>query len=184
MKRSVAVLMGLVTMLPLTAGVPAAEATGGGACTITGTINFAHAALDATHGLWTIGPAVITCQGVYNGYERFTTPGQFSGAGTYTALPAGNGTCLRHIGSGKVDYTFATTAADIHMVEAQNYMLAGAGAFTTPSLRGTFQVTPPYDGDCVTKPVTKAFFVAETSLVRFYPPDKDRYLPKLPNQPS
>ena len=179
MKRSVAVVMGLL-LLPLAGIMPAAEATGGGACTITGTITFSGVPGNGTHGTWTIDPAVIACQGLDNGYERFTNPGKFSGTGSYTALPTRSGTCLHHVGSGTVDYTFATSGADIHLVEPQNYALAGAGAFMTPSLRGTFQVTPPYDGDCVTKPVTSALFVAEATLVRFHPPDKDRYIPRLP----
>ena len=177
MKKSAAVVMGLL-LLPLAGVVPPAEATGGGACTITGTITFSN--VHSTRGTWTIDPAVITCQGLYNGYERFTNPGTFSGTGSYTALPTRSGTCLHHVGSGTVDYTFSTSGSDIHLVEPQSYALAGAGAFATPSLRGTFQVTPPYDGDCVTKPVTRALFVAEATLVRFHPPDKDRYIPKLP----
>lgn len=181
MKRSVAVVMGLL-LVPLAAVTPAAEATGGGACTITGTIVFSHPPLESAHGVWTIEPAVITCQGLYNGYERFTGPGKFAGTGSYTALPTRSGTCLHHLGSGTVDYTFATSGADIHLVEPQSYALAGAGAFTTPSLRGTFQVSPPYDGDCVTKPVVRALFVAEATLVRFQPPDKNRYIPRLPKQ--
>ena len=44
------------------------------------------------------------------------------------------------------------------------------GRFTTPSLNGTFQVAPS-SGDCVTKSVTSAVFVAEAALVRFVPPD-------------
>ena len=181
MKRSVAVVMGLL-LLPLAGVVPTAEATGGGACTITGTITFARSAADSRGGVWTIDPAVIQCQGLYNGYERFIGPGSFSGTGSYTALAPGDGTCLNHVGSGIVDYKVATSGYDIHLVEPQNYALAGAGAFTTPSLRGTFQVTPPYEGDCVTKPVTRALFVAEATLVRFYPPDPDRYIPKPPKR--
>jgi hypothetical protein len=41
-------------------------------------------------------------------------------------------------------------------------------------------VTPPYEGDCLTKPITKALFVAEATLVRFFPPDPDRYSPPKP----
>lgn len=48
--------------------------------------------------------------------------------------------------------------------------MAGTGAFSTPTLRGTFQVTPPYDGDCQTTPLTKALFFAEASMVRFRAP--------------
>jgi hypothetical protein len=32
----------------------------------------------------------------------------------------------------------------------------------------------------VTKPVTTALFVAQASLLRFYPPDPDRYVPEKP----
>jgi hypothetical protein len=36
----------------------------------------------------------------------------------------------------------------------------------------------PYDGNCVTKPVTKALFVAQAVLTRFYPEDPTNRLPK------
>lgn len=176
MKRCVRVAIGLAG-LPLVGFIPAADATGGAACTITGTITFASSGADAAQGVWTIDPAVINCHGLFNGYDRIVGPGAFSGTGSYTALPGGTGECLRNIGSGTVDYTFPTAASDVHLVERQDYALAGVGAFTTPSLRGTFQVTPPYEGDCVTKPITKALFVAEATLVRFVPPDPDRYTP-------
>ena len=163
--------------LPLVGFVPAADATGAAACTITGTITFAHSPNSTAEGVWTIDPAIISCQGLFNGYERILGPGKFSGKGSYTALPGGNGTCLRNVGSGKVDYTFPTTGADVHLVEPNEYTLAGVGAFTSPSLKGTFEITPPYEGDCVTKPITKALFVAEAALIRFVPPDPNRYLP-------
>src|SRR5436305_3094016 len=171
-------------MLPLTAFVPAARATGGGACTITGTISFTPAGTPTTMGSWTIEPAVIDCNGLYNGYRRFNGPGSFTGTGSYTALPVGNGPCLHQAGTGTVDYRFPTTGDDIHLVEPQDYTLVGAaGTFTTPSLTGAFQITPPYEGDCVTTPITRALFVAQATLVRFYPPDPHRYLPP-PQQPS
>jgi len=163
--------------LPLAGFVPAADATGAAACTITGTITFIHSPDDNTQGVWTIDPGIIDCRGLFNGYDRIVGPGRFTGTGSYTALPGGTGTCLRNVGSGTVDYTFPTAASDVHLVERQDYTLAGVGAFTTPTLRGAFQVTPPYDGDCVTKPITKALFVAETTLVRFVPPDPERYRP-------
>jgi len=175
-KRWVAMLMGLV-MLPWAGNVPAARATGGGACIITGTITFSHSANTTGQGKWAIDPAVLHCQGVYNGSERFNGPGRFKGTGSYTPLPTGSGTCLHHVATGTVDYSFPTTQADVHLVEPNDYTLAGAGALTTPSLRGTFQLTPPYEGDCVTKPVTRALFVAQATLIRFRPPDKDRYAP-------
>ena len=176
MKRAVALLLGL-TMAPLVGPVPAAQATGAGVCTISGTISFTHSPVRATQGLWNI-EGVLNCQGLYNGYRRFNGPGTFAGSGTYTALPLGNGSCLHHDGSGTVDYRFPTTGDDIHLVEPQDYTLVGAaGTFTTPSLRGAFQITPPFEGDCVTTPLTRALFVAEATLVRFYPPDPNRYLP-------
>jgi hypothetical protein len=172
-------VLGLVLLIQSGWLQPAA-ATGTAACTISGTITFTHSDLTSTDGSWAIGPAVINCQGPYNGYERIIGPGQFAGAGTYTAFPPGTGTCLHSVGSGTVEYGFPTTAYDIRLVEPHNYTLAGAGVFTTPSLKGTFQVTPPYDGDCVTKPVTTALFVAQASLLRFYPPDPNRYIPEKP----
>ena len=179
MRRSIRWAMGPV-VLTLVGWVPAAEATGTAVCTISGTITFSDSELTSTTGSWAIGPAVINCQGPYNGYERITGPGRFAGAGTYEAFPPATGTCLHSIGSGTVDYGFPTTAYDIRLVEPNTYALAGAGVFSTPSLKGTFEVTPPYDGDCVTKPVTTALFVAQASLLRFYPPDPDRYKPKKP----
>lgn len=176
MNRVVRLAVG-VASVPLVGFVPAAHATGVSACTITGTITFSSSATDVTQGTWTIDPAVISCHGLFNGYDRIVGPGRFTGSGSYTALPGGTGECLRNIGSGTVDYTFPTSASDVHLVERQDYTLAGVGAFSTPSLRGTFQVTPPYDGDCLTAPVTKALFVAQASLVRFVPPDPDRFSP-------
>jgi hypothetical protein len=169
--------MALTLAVPLVGFVPAADATGAAGCTITGTITFVHSANSTTEGVWTIAPAVISCQGLFNGYERILGPGGFSGTGSYTALPGGSGTCLRNVGSGTVDYTFPTTASDVHLVEPNDYTLTGIGTFTSPSLKGSFQVTPPFEGDCVTKPITRALFLAETTLVRFVPPDPKRYVP-------
>jgi hypothetical protein len=175
-KRTVRLALALAS-LPLIGFVPPAEATGAAACTISGTITFLPSDNTTAQGAWMIGPAVISCQGLFNGYERILGPGTFSGAGSYTALPGGSGHCLRNVGSGTVDYTFPTTGADVHLVEPNDYTLAGVGTFSTPSLRGTFEVTPPYEGDCLTKPITKALFLAQTTLVRFVPPDPNRYLP-------
>jgi hypothetical protein len=168
-------------MGPLLGLAPIADATGGGACTISGTMAFTAPSAAATHGTWSIDPAVISCQGLYNGYERILGPGSFTGSGTYTAFPDAGGSCLHNMGSGMVSYTVLTAAYDVHLTEPHAYTLAGgAGTFSTTSLTGTFQVLPPYDGDCVTKPVTKALFVAQATLVRFYPPDPNRYIPKMP----
>jgi hypothetical protein len=178
-KRSIRWVTGLM-VLALVGSVPPAVATGTAVCTISGTITFSHSELTTTEGFWTIGPAVINCQGPYNGYERITGPGSFAGSGRYTAFPYGSGTCLHSVGKGTVEYGFPTTAYDIRLVEPNNYTLVGAGAFSSPSLKGTFEVAPPYDGDCVTKPVTTALFVAQGWLLRFYPPDPDRYKPEKP----
>jgi hypothetical protein len=164
-KRSVAVLMGLV-LLPLIGFAPNADAAGGGVCSISGTINFLPESGAATKGKWSIEPAVISCQGLFRAYERITGPGAFLGTGTYTALPDGNGACLHQVGSGEVDYTIPTTEADVHITEPHEFVLAGGGAFTTPSLNGSFEVTPPYHGDCMTRPVTRATFVAQGVLLR------------------
>lgn len=183
--------MGLGALtLALIGFVPPAEATGTAVCTISGTITFSHSELTSTNGQWAIDPAVISCQGLYNGYERIMGPGKFAGSGTYTAFPSGSGTCLHSVGKGTVQYGFPTTDYDIRLVEPNDYTLVGAGAFSSPSLKGTFELPPPYDGDCVTKPVTTALFVAQASLVRFYPggggrPDPprdppDRYQPEKP----
>lgn len=174
MKRIIVLAVGL--MMPLVGHVPRADATGAAVCSITATITFSAGSLAATHGSWTIGPGVISCQGLFNGYERIMGPGSFTGSGTYRAFPGGSGTCLRNAGTGTLDYGFPTSQADIHLVERGAYTLAGAGAFMTPSLRGTFQVAP-LDGDCVTKPVTTGLFVAEATLVRFVPPGPDRFVP-------
>jgi hypothetical protein len=74
---------------------------------------------------------------------------------------------MHHVGTGKVDYMIPTSEADVRIQEPHDFVLAGAGAFTTPSLRGTFQITPPYEGDCVTRPVTRATFIAQAVLLRF-----------------
>ena len=163
----------VLALTPMVGAVPPARATGAGVCTVTGTITFSAGSLAATDGVWTIGPAVISCQGLFNGYERIIGSGSFTGSGTYRAFPDGTGTCLRHVGTGTLNYGFPTSQADIRLVEPNSYTLAGAGAFTTPSLRGTFKVAPT-DGDCVTKPVTTAIFVAEATLIRFAPPDPNR----------
>lgn len=175
MKRTILLTVGLV-MMPFVGQVPHAGATGGAVCSVTATITFSAGSLVATAGSWAIGPGVISCQGLFNGYERIIGPGSFTGSGTYKALPDGSGTCLRNVGTGTLDYGFPTSQADIHLVEPSTYTLAGAGAFMTPSLRGTFQVAP-LDGDCVTRPVTTGVFVAEVTLVRFAPPDPNRLVP-------
>jgi hypothetical protein len=165
MGRSVAVLAGLALALVL-GPVPAAEAgVGVGACTIGGTITFTPSEQTAGQGTWAIAPGAIHCRGQFNTYEYMTRQGEFSGSGTYTSASSSEGGCFRELGTGEVDYWIPTDRQDIHVIEPYAFLLAGAGAFTTPTLRGTFQITT-YDGNCVTGPVTKASFLAQVTLLR------------------
>jgi hypothetical protein len=149
--------------------VPAANAAGAAACVISGTISFVPPSDASGQGAWSIGPAMINCQGIFSGYH-FIGPGPFTGSGSYTAtLPSSGGSCVDQVGTGTVDYTLQTEAMDYHKVEAKRFVLAGAGEFTTPSLRGSLQLMPPYEGDCVTKPVTRATFFAEGVMARANP---------------
>jgi len=159
-------LLALVLVLWPINAAPPAQAAGLAACTITGTIRFFPSSDNRMQGAWSVEPAVIDCRGLFRGWERILRPGSFSGSGTYAALPTGTGTCLHHVGSGTVDYWIFTSEADVHLKEPQSFVLAGTGTFSTPSLRATFQLTPPTDGDCVTKPVTRALFIAQATLVR------------------
>jgi hypothetical protein len=164
-KRAVAILSGLL-VFSLAGIAPSAEAAGGAVCAVSGTINFSPAANASREGTWRIDPAVINCQGIFRGYERITGPAAFTGSGTYNEVVDSDGTCLHHIGSGTVDYWVPTTEADVHIVEPHEFVLAGAGAFTTPSLNGNIALTPPFNGNCLTMSVTKATFVAAGVLVR------------------
>jgi hypothetical protein len=170
-KRFVVLLAGLV-VLPLVGWVPPAEA-GAATCTITGTISFAPPApAAAAFGAWSINPGAITCYGLHKGPERFLGQGPFSGSGTYTLL-SGGGFCLNQVGQGRVEYTIPTSGPGptLHVREATQFVLAGAGRFTTPTMQGSVVVTPPYEGDCVSTPVTRATFVAKVLLVRDVPFD-------------
>jgi hypothetical protein len=136
-------------------------------CTISGTIGFLRPPFGSDRGTWTIDPAAINCQGAVNGYP-FYGQGPFAGSGTYTSLP-GAEACLPNLGTGMVDYTIRTSAMDHHIREAKRFTLAGAGEFVTPSLRGTMALLPPYGGDCLTKAVTTATFVAQGVLPKTAP---------------
>jgi hypothetical protein len=174
-KRFVAVL-GLLVM-PVIGFSADAGAVGYGACTISGTITFT--AETVTAGTWSITPAVIDCQGLIAARRRIIGRGPFKGSGTYEALPPGDSACLRQTGTGKIEYDIPTTGGEISVTEPWDHRLAGIGTISTPTLRGAFQVNPA-GGDCLTKPVTRAAFVAEVSLLR-YPrqlPNPDR-LPYL-----
>jgi hypothetical protein len=168
LKRLFALLSCLVAV-PLVATAPPADAIGAGVCTITGTISFDPTVAPSTEGAWRIGPAAITCHGLNRGPERFLGQGPFAGSGSYSALPTGTGGCLYQAGTGMVEYTVPTSGAPLHVKEEHQFVLAGAGSFTTPSLRGSFVQMPPFEGDCVTTPVTRATFVAQAILARELP---------------
>lgn len=163
MRRALTVLIGL--LLPMIWVAPQAEANGAAVCAISGTIDFIPSQALPSQGQWRVEPAVISCQGSYRGYQYFTGPGSFTGKGTYTDLP-GKGGCLHQVGEGTLDYRLQTTETDLHFEEPGEFVLAGAGAFTTPSLNGTIQMGPPYNGDCITTPVTRATFFAQGLMVR------------------
>lgn len=155
----------LAALAPSIVGVAApADALGGAACTITGTIMFEPPTTAAGSGMWHVGPGQIQCNGVTNGYRIFGS-GPFTGSGTYTGLPVGTGSCLPHIGTGTVDYVIRSGAMEFRMRETKRFVLAGAGEFTTPTMRGSLQLMPPYEGDCATTPVTRATFIAQGFLV-------------------
>jgi len=156
-----------VVGLPLAAFTPPAGATGGAGCVIGGTMQFVPDAATPARGVWRIEPGVISCQGVFRAKHFITGPGRFSGAGTYTEIPGGTGTCLHSVGTGQVDYVIPTDHSTQHISEQTDFVYAGAGEFATPSLRGTFQVPPPYHGNCVTGQVTQVSFVAQAVLLRF-----------------
>ncbi len=164
MRRSVAVLAGLALAI-LLGPVPAAEAVGAGACTIGGMITFTPAGEAVDQGAWSIAPATIVCRGQYNTKELMVRSGAFNGSGSYTSLPSAQGGCLRQLGTGSVDYWITTEKQDIHVTEPHAFLLTGAGAFTTPTLRGVFQIVS-YEGDCLTGPVTTANFQAQVTLAR------------------
>src|SRR5687767_12689027 len=92
-----------LVVLPVIGYTPPAHAVGYGACTIVGTITFSTAAT-LTTGTWTIGPAFLDCQGIIGKRARITGRGPLRGQGSFTALPPGDGACLRQSGTGKVEY--------------------------------------------------------------------------------
>ena len=154
--------------------IPPAGALGGALCRISGTITFGPPAADApagTAGAWTIDPAQIECDGAINGY-RISGTGPFAGSGTYTGLPAAGSACghfVHLVGTGNVDYLMRSAAMIYRVRESKRFVLSGAGEFSTPSLRGAMQLLPPYNGDCVTKPVTRATFFAQGRYLRTEP---------------
>ena len=161
----------LSALIPTIVGfVPPAQALGGAACLITGTITFSRPSAGAAtgeKGTWNIGPGQITCNGIIKGYRIYGS-GPFTGSGSYEALPVGGGPCLQHVGTGMVDYLMRSGAMVWHMQEGQRFVLAAAGEIATPTLRGPAKLAPPYEGDCVTKPVTRALFAAEVVMVNHH----------------
>jgi hypothetical protein len=158
-------------IVPLVVGfITPAHALGGAACLITGTMTFSRpsaAVATGDSGTWNISPGQITCNGIIKGY-RIYGAGPFTGSGTYAALPVGGGPCLQHVGTGMVDYVMRSGAMVWHMQESQQFVLAAAGKLATPTLRGPAKLAPPYEGDCVTKPVTRALFAAEVVMVNHH----------------
>ena len=149
---------------------PTAGAVGYGACTIVGTISFSSQTASA--GAWAIGPATLDCQGVVGKRARITGRGPLRGSGTYTTLAPG--ACIPQQGTGELEYVIPTASGSIQVDEAATTTLAGAGVLDTPTLHGAFQVPPPYQGDCVTKPLSRATFVAQVVLYRHpreFPPE-------------
>lgn len=168
MRRRVLSLLPVV-LSPFVGSVPAAEAAGGAVCNISGTITFSPPAAGSAEGLWRIGPGAISCQGALNGYH-FYGQGPFTGSGSFTGLAAtAGGACLTHMGTGMVDYIMRTGAMDHHIRETKQFTLAGAGKFATPSLKGSLALAPPFNGNCVTKPVTQATFFAQGVLLKTAP---------------
>src|SRR5207248_8948699 len=134
-KRSVALLAAL-GLMGIVGPAPRAEATAVGACAITGTIMFTPSAAGADQGSWIIGPAVIKCRGPFrvpHPEQMNGEAGEFSGVGSYRAVPSGDGHCLRELGTGTVDYWVKTEEQDVHVKEPHEFVLAGAGLFTTPT---------------------------------------------------
>lgn len=165
MRGPIGVLAGLVLALVLVPA-PVAEAVGAGVCTISGTIRFTTSASVPDRGRWDIGPAVIQCFGMFTALdENMVGSGSFAGSGSYTTLPSGKGGCLRELGTGTVDYWIPTNLQKVHMREPNTFLLAGVGAFTTPTLRGAFEI-PLYDGNCLTTPGARALFLAQVVMVR------------------
>jgi hypothetical protein len=165
MKRSFVAGLVCLTLGSFLTAAPAAEATAAGVCTISGTIKFSPSA--SSQGRWAISPGVIECRGFFFGWHSMLGPGSFVAWGFYNAVPSGTG-CVEQLGSGAVDYWIATTQQHVHIIEPHAFMLAGAGAFTTPTLRGTFQI-PLYDGNCVTTARTTTLFLAQVTLARVGP---------------
>ena len=163
MRRSVAVLVGLV-LGSLVGFVPPAGAMGVGVCSISGSIVFAPAVEAADHGGWDLSDAVIECHGAFRAPREFMVrQGPFSGSGSYKVQSIG-GHCLRELGTGTADYWIHTDEQDVHLKEPFDFHSGGVGTFTTPTLRGVFEIAQ--SGACLSDPITKATFLAQVTIVR------------------
>src|SRR5262249_13245260 len=141
--------------LSLVGFAPGAGAVGGGFCRISGKIAFRPQSAGA--GQWSIEDGVIDCAGLLSGGKnRMLGPGPVKGSGSYSPLAAVGGACLHQSGSGTVEYRIPTSGGYLVISEPDTFTMVGVGALTTPTLRGAFEIAPPYGGDCVTKPVTSA----------------------------
>jgi hypothetical protein len=165
----------------LVAPTEPADAIAAGACVITGTIAFSPSVWSAARGVWEIESGVIRCRGPFrvpHPEQMNGDAGAFSGIGWYTTVASGQGHCLRELGTGTVDYWIRTEEQDVHVKEPHAFLLAGAGLFTTPTLRGTFQI-PRYEGNCLSAPVTKGTFLAQVTVVRV--PRSPEYIDPYPD---
>src|SRR5688500_8060054 len=153
-------------MVPLVVLAPQAGAVGAGTCTISGTVAFEPPTGPYLRGVWTIRPGAIDCKGVYKGVDYFIGQGPFTASGTYTVLPSGTGSCIHQVGGGSVDYTFVTNVGWYHLTHTSDFVLDEAGKSATPSMNGSSVFPPPYEGDSITTPVTRATFVAQVLLAR------------------
>ena len=154
-----------VVVLGFVAMAPGAGAVGGGVCRITARIVFSPKT--PGDGAWSIDRGVIDCVGLLaGGKNRILGPGELQAAGSYTTVPAPGGACLQQVATGRFDYRMPTSGGYVVISEPGGYAFAGVGALSTPTLRGTVQIAPPYTGDCVTKPVTAAAFLAQVTLYR------------------
>lgn len=142
--------------------VTQAAAADAAVCTITGTADQSPVSLVPSRGRWRVQDGSIECTGTLRG-ATVAGVGRFAGAGSFGALPGG-GTCVHDVLYGTVRYTIPTTAGVVAFDEPIVFFAAGLIAFTSPSLAGALVATPPFDGDCVVQPVTRAPFVAQAVL--------------------
>ncbi len=99
----------------------------------------------------------ITCIGSIHGHE-ITGPGRLEESGTYS------GSCAEGTGEGNLTLTLPTTEGQKTLEFTDTIEWTGTfGRFQSEVLSGTFQFVPT-QGDCVTRPVTRAHLVAQGVL--------------------